>query len=423
MKKFEGKKLLLLGGKPIGSCDIIKYAKENGAYTIVTDYLSPEKSPAKLLADESWDINTAEIDVLSKKIVENNIDAIVSGVHEFNYLKAMELCNIHNKPFFSTQEQWNISTNKALFKRLCNVYNLPTPMSYSYAQKELIKYPVIVKPVDGSSGSGISICYDDVQLELAYKEAMEVSVVKDVIIEEYLYGDEIVVFYTIIDGIAKLSVIADYYYNYDQEKTMPLPQVYMYPSRYINEYIQNLDSKVKKMLSGIGVRNGTFFLQAFKNEKGFFFFEPGFRPGGSSVCKYTKYLNGISYMDMLVNFSFEGKMLDDINKENPYFKKLCCTYSVNVKGGKISKIIGYDIIIKSPEVIDSEKRYNVGDTVPYMSALKQIVLRFFIVANTFEEIEELVFKIQNTIDIIDTKGNSMLIAPFEISKLKYYYGS
>ena len=226
--------------------------------------------------------------------------------------------------FFATTEQWNISTNKAVFKQLCKEYQLPTAKSYSIYDTD-INFPIIVKPVDGNAGQGISICYNREQLDMAYDEAMSVSIVKDVIIEEYLYGEEIVVFYTIIDGVSKLSVMTDYYYNYDQEKTMPLPQVYMYPSQYLDEYMDTMDDKVKKMLKGIGVQNGTFFLQAFKNKDGFFFFEPGFRPGGSSVCKYTKLLNGISYMDMLVNFAFTGKMLDDINKENPYFKRPCCT--------------------------------------------------------------------------------------------------
>lgn len=416
---FSGKKILLLGGKPIGAVDITKYAKSKGAYVIVTDYLSKEQSPAKQIADESWSMSTGDVDLLLQKIQEKNVDAVISGVHEYNYAKSKELCEKLGKPFFATTEQWNISTNKAVFKQLCKEYQLPTAKSYSIYDTD-INFPIIVKPVDGNAGQGISICYNREQLDMAYDEAMSVSIVKDVIIEEYLYGEEIVVFYTIIDGVSKLSVMTDYYYNYDQEKTMPLPQVYMYPSQYLDEYMDTMNDKVKKMLKGIGVQNGTFFLQAFKNKDGFFFFEPGFRPGGSSVCKYTKLLNGISYMDMLVNFAFTGKMLDDINKENPYFKRPCCTYSVNVKGGIIGDIKGYENIIKLPVVIDSEKRYNIGDEVPKMSALRQIVLRFFIVADTYEEIRRTITTIQTEVDILDTEGNSMLIPNFDISRLDCY---
>lgn len=59
-------KLLLLGGKPIGSCEIVAAAQEKGYYVIVADYLPKEESPAKLIADEAWELSTADIAVLKK---------------------------------------------------------------------------------------------------------------------------------------------------------------------------------------------------------------------------------------------------------------------------------------------------------------------------------------------------------------------
>ena len=59
-----GKKLLILGGKPIGSIELVTRAKELGLYVIVTDYLPVERSPAKAFGDEVWDISTAEVDIL-----------------------------------------------------------------------------------------------------------------------------------------------------------------------------------------------------------------------------------------------------------------------------------------------------------------------------------------------------------------------
>ena len=49
---FKNKKLLLLGGRNLGSVDIIKYAKSQGAYTIVTDYLTEEESFAKKYSEK-----------------------------------------------------------------------------------------------------------------------------------------------------------------------------------------------------------------------------------------------------------------------------------------------------------------------------------------------------------------------------------
>lgn len=67
MKSIENK-VLILGGKPIGSFEITQRLKERGAYTVVTDFLSSELSFAKKIADESWMDSTADIEVLAQKI-------------------------------------------------------------------------------------------------------------------------------------------------------------------------------------------------------------------------------------------------------------------------------------------------------------------------------------------------------------------
>lgn len=49
------KKLLVLGGNRL-PCDIVYIAKKMGLYAIVTDWNSPEASPTKLIADDSWNM-------------------------------------------------------------------------------------------------------------------------------------------------------------------------------------------------------------------------------------------------------------------------------------------------------------------------------------------------------------------------------
>ena len=46
MGKLDGKRLLMLGSSR-GSVEMVKYAKSQGAYVLVTDYLPTEKSAAK----------------------------------------------------------------------------------------------------------------------------------------------------------------------------------------------------------------------------------------------------------------------------------------------------------------------------------------------------------------------------------------
>ena len=126
MNLTAGKRLLILGGKPIGSCEIVQRAREMGIYTIVTDYLPKEQSAAKQLADESWEISTADVELLAQKIKDEQIDGVYTGVHEFNITRMIEICEKLDLPCFCTMEQWERLVNKCRFKELCRSYQLPS---------------------------------------------------------------------------------------------------------------------------------------------------------------------------------------------------------------------------------------------------------------------------------------------------------
>ena len=83
-------KLLVLGGKPVGSVDIVNYAKSIGCYVIVADYLDVKDSPAKQIADECWNVSTADLDTLAKKAKLARIDGVFTGAHDFNIDKAQK---------------------------------------------------------------------------------------------------------------------------------------------------------------------------------------------------------------------------------------------------------------------------------------------------------------------------------------------
>ena len=63
MESLKGKKLLVLGGSSYMIDPVLK-AKSMGLYTIVTDLHGIEKAPAKLVADEYWDISLMAYDQL-----------------------------------------------------------------------------------------------------------------------------------------------------------------------------------------------------------------------------------------------------------------------------------------------------------------------------------------------------------------------
>ena len=74
---FKGKKLLVLAGASVHN-KVVRTAKEMGLYVIVSDYLEPNLSPAKQLADESWMYSITDVDAIVERCKEEHVAAVLS---------------------------------------------------------------------------------------------------------------------------------------------------------------------------------------------------------------------------------------------------------------------------------------------------------------------------------------------------------
>ena len=418
MSKFEGKKLLFLGSN-VGTLDMIRYAKENGAYTIVADYLPKEKSIGKQYADSQVKISTGDLECLKNYIVKEGVDGVLAGVSEFNLLNAMNLCNFFSFPFYCTKEQWDEIESKDNFRELCMKHGVPCPKTY-FVGNELteetlsnITFPVIVKPVDGSSSVGITICRNETSLFEAVIEARDSSNAGKIIIEDFVEGEEFTAHYTIVNGHASLSCVDNRVpvaVHGGDVTTIPVARVY--PSTFLNEYISQVNSKMINLCQSIGLNTGILFIQGLYDKKRnvFNIFEAGLRCAGEAPYRFIERINGISFMNNIVDYSLLGKVNDfDVSKEDPHFKgKICCVTSFVSKGGRIGKIINYDKtahVLKS--IVDSECRYHEGDVTPNGNTLRQIVIRFVLICDSEEQLIDDVEYINKSVKVLNVNGEDM----------------
>ncbi len=422
-KKFIGKKLLLLGTSP-GSVDMVNYARSQGAYVIVTDNQPIEKSAAKQIADEAWLVSTADVDTLEKLAIKHEVKGILAGISEFNLEKALTLCERLGLPFYCTRKQWGICLNKRRFKKLCLANDVPVPREYKVDSDskpenlKQIKYPVIVKPVDRSGGIGIRICHDENSMLRAYEKALSLSASNEAIIEEFIEGDEFSAGYTIKDGQFSLSYVTSGYLNPDPGENIPLPQAVIVPSKYTDKYLAELNERVIKMFKSIYLNNGFIFVQGMVNSGGFYINETNFRFAVSRLYRFISKVNGINYMEMLVNHALTGKMEGyDLSLDNPRFKKYCCYLSLISQGGLVAKIIGLEEIKNKESLIAVDKMYDIGDFILRSGTLGQMHMRFLLMRNSIQDIKNSIDEIQNTVKVLDDKGNDMLLPPFDTNRV------
>lgn len=416
---LKNKRLLFIGANG-NIYHAVERAKELGIYTIVTDYFP--SSPAKAIADKAYLVSTADTDELLKICEEEKVDGVFTGYSELNLNFTERLCKRGGYPFYATAEQIETLTNKAKFKQACINSGVPSVPSYKISQKptadELtkVKFPVIVKPVDSYSGKGITICKDASSLEIAIKNAISVSKSGQYLVEKYMSDDEydiFTVYYTLQDGKAVLSGIVDRY-MYSFKNNRRLSTVLLYPSEYLDRYLKEMDEKVKKCFADLGLKNGTIFIEGAVNKEEFCFWECGYRLCGAQQGIITGYVNGADVEEMLIRYALTGKMADeDVTKlEDPYLRgKVAVNLLIFAKVGEIREVEGIEEVKGLKGVINYTAL--IGKTAVISKedegTLNQSVARLHLVADSREEMADLIDKIYATLRLTDENGENALI--------------
>ncbi len=416
----KSKKLLILGGKPIGSCELVRAAQKKGIYTIVADYLETEQSAAKRIADEAWLVSTADLDKLEKMAKEAEIDGVLSGVHEFNIEKMIALCERLNLPCYTNLSQWEYCKDKSKFKQLCREHGVPVSPEYdiSEADNDAI-YPVIVKPVDSSGSRGFSVCNNKEDLLKGYENALSFSESKKVLIEKYMPNDAVIIHYTLIDGQI-------YFSGMSEKKSMKLKEygsfvmaLQVLPSPDISRYLKDLDNKVRKMFKDAGMKNGIIWIEAFKNGDEFVFNEMGYRFGGSLTYYPVKYFYNIDQLDIMLEYAIHGNynnIKDRIKFENveKTDKKNYCILPLHLNEGVIKEIVGEKEILDLPGVYAYVPVHHVGDSIKKWGTAQQVFCYLHIVFSTKDELKKTVYDVLDKLCVYDTENKNLLFLLFDI---------
>lgn len=414
MEYFKNKKLLILGSRRI-HCDIVRKAQQMGLYTIVTDWNDPKDSPAKLIADEYWNISLYAFDELSDMIKKHHIDGVLTGYSETYLFAYQHLCEINHLPCYATKEQFEMLTHKDTFKQICVANDVPTVPQFNIStfDKSTLssQNKIVFKPVDNGGSRGICICSKEEDFENCLNYALSYSEQKSVIIEKYMDCDDVSFEYRIQDGEVTLSSICDRYIH----KTQGLKSVtscLIYPSKYIDEYLNTTNEKVIKMFNNIGLQNGVLMMQAFAENGHFYFYEMGYRLSGGRHYIFTENQNNTSALEQLIHFAITGKMASfRISMiENPRFHNICSQIGILCKNQTIARIEGVEDLKVRKEIIDLSINYKVGDTIGEEGTTAQIFGVAHCVVRDLKHLDEVKKFIFDTIHVYDSHNNDIVIA-------------
>lgn len=421
IKDLKGKKLLLVGGLN-NTVDLMELAHRNGVTVGVADY-NPG-TLAKQLADYPFDINAYDEDAMAALVRGQGFDGVITAFNERLGPIVRKLADRLGLAAPFTVEQLKMSTNKKYFKHTCQKYGVPVPQEYVITGIEDIEngdiqYPVIIKPVDSASSVGVMPCFSAEELKTGFHNAIAHSKTGDVIVEQYVPYDEINMTFIAQDGDIQLAAIHDRYFNTEQKSATKAPDLYIYPSRYTDLIVSRYQESIIAMLKGIGVRNGSLFIQAVVHGDQLYCYEAGMRLNGCKTYQILEYENDYNTFEHLMHLALTGSM-GEYTKFNPKFKHWYATLNVlGIPGATIAEVRGEKALNSYPWLVHIARRDGVGHTIPLDSAgtLVQDTTRIHVVADTKEQLIERIDRVNELFQMLDAEGNSCLLRPHDTAEV------
>ena len=175
-----------------------------------------------------------------------------------------------------------ISMNKTLTKKILDSYGVLSPKTYEKVE-DIEKYPVVIKPTTEGSSVGLYIC----QNEADARNAVEVLEGKEILIEDFIKGDELTV--GVLNGealgVLRIKPISGVY-DYESKYTKGMTE-YEFPAQISEasyDEAMKISAKVHKELNLKGATRSDFILRGEE----LFFLEVNTSPGMTETSLLPK---------------------------------------------------------------------------------------------------------------------------------------
>lgn len=422
MNDLSGKKLLILGANP-ETIPLVEVANAMGVKTLVTSNVPGDA--AKKYAWKACDVDGLDVPGLVALANQEKVDGVLVGVADILVPVYCKVCAALGLPCYATQEIVDVFSYKDVFKATCERYGVHGIPEY-FLDENLnpediakIKFPVMVKPVDGYSGLGMTVCYEAAQLKDAVAKALSFSKCKRFIVERYMQCEDMGMYYTFKDGYCSASCIYDRYTTGEQKGLSRVCLGGTYPSKHLDEYFSRMHQNAVKLFKEIGIKNGVLMLSGFYENGEFYVYDTGFRLQGEAPHLLMKAIHGFDQREMLIRFALTGSE-GDVNlatdDDTRLRGKWAATLWFLLKAGTISRITGLESVGSDSHIVANVQRLHEGDEVKteWVGTEKQVLTRLYLVCNTKQELADTLKEYQSKVKVFDSNGNNMVLNGFDV---------
>ncbi len=394
-------KILLLGGS-IQQIPAIGYAKNNGYYTVLCDYL--QDNPGQYYADKFYCTSTTDIEAILSVARKENVDGIVAYASDPAAPTAAyvaEKMGIPTNPYKSVETLAYKDKFREFLKE--NKFNCPRAQKFNnYDEvKESInhfEFPIMVKPTDSSGSKGVSRVDSKDELEKAVKTALDNSRSKSILVEEFIVQDHpymIAGDCFVVDGKVEYWGLLNS--HRDKKVNSFVPVGTSYPILLSEKRLKVVRESIQRLFDLLDIKFGAFNIEImFDRKDNLYFIEMGPRNGGNMIPDLLYMATGVDMIAATVESALGNKYYFEQNK---CFNKYLATHVLHTSQNGILKGVKFKNNIEQ-KIIKKVMYKKDGDIAEYFDGANKAIGIIFIEFASLKEMLEFMDNTEKWIEVI-----------------------
>jgi len=398
------KALVLAGGVP--QIELLKQLRARNITSVLAD--GNPNAIARPYANIFRQTAIFDIEAVKQIAIEEQVDFLITVCADQVLLVVAQVSEMLGLPcYIDYQTAVNVS-DKTYMKRIFVEHGIPT--SHYVQMRELdfekiahLEYPLVVKPVDAYSSRGVRKVTSRNELEIYFKEAAEISRSGEVIVEEFVSGDEISVDVYVEGGKAKILCVSN------SEKVADADRFVIFRGRYpvaaSQEILDQIQVVAQQIADAFGLVDSPMLIQMINTGTRVSVLEFCARTGGNMKYLLIRRSCGFDVIKAVLDLTLGLK--PHVELRAPEHKYIVNDF-IYCRPAVFDHLEGFQELYEEGLLADYFCVRPKGNKMMGVNSSSDRIAGMTIMADSLEEFNEKHRRIVNSLKVIDTEGNDIM---------------
>lgn len=398
------KAFVLAGGLP--QIELLKQLKARNITTVLAD--GNENAIARPYADIFYKLAIFDIEAVKEVAIKEKVDFLITVCADQVLLVVAQVSEELGLPcYIDYQTAVNVS-DKRYMKKIFWANNIPTSKYKELKVLDMeeikdLKYPLVVKPVDGYSSKGVCRVENEEELKIRFENARGISRNGGVIVEEFCKGEEISVDVYVENGKAHILCVSNSEKINDKDKFVIFRG--RYPVNATPQVMEKIRRVAQQIADAFGLVDSPMLIQMINDGENVSVLEFCARTGGNMKYLLIKRSCGFDVIKAVIDLTVGEKPTVEIKEpENKYI----VNDFVYCNPGVYEKAEGFEELLNEGIITDYHIIRPKGMKFTGVNSSSDRIAGFTVQADSLEEFNRKHRIAVGTMKIIDTEGNDIM---------------